>query len=311
MGDFLRFKRGVIAIKEEVVEGTPETLASGDCLDVLEASFNPNFDLIERQPFRPTFSQAPSVTGKRTATITFRTEVRGSGTAGTPPQIHTALEGCIMANTNVPATSDTYAPISTGDKTFTVGFFMDGKLYRVAGAKGTFSIAGEVGNYAEIEFEFTGVEDDISDTATPAFTPNDTLPAPLLGTAMEFIGVSDLCVTSMSLDMANNIVPRECMNKDSGHAGTAMVGRRPVGQIVVEEVLEATHSYWNDWKVGTEGEWTFVIGSVAGNIATVTAPKVRITAIALNDADGIAKLTIDFEINQDTAGDDELEIEFT
>lgn len=305
----LSWQRSVLAAKIEAVEGTAETLAAADGILALEALWTPQRDILPRDPFRPTLSQMTSVTGKRTGRLTARVEGKGSGTAGTAPELGKLLRACGFGETIVPATSVTYAPASTGLSTITAARYMDGKRSLIAGARGNVRFGGAVGEFVIFDFDFIGVEDTQTDVALISPTYQTTVPRPLLSTGFTLQSYSAIC-RSFSIDMGNVLVPRQDMSKASGHASVYIGNRRPTANFVVEDKLVSVKDWLAILDAGTEGALNIVVGSVAGNIMTINAPKVRITGITPQEDNGLALLSLDAELNMN-AGDDELTIALT
>ena len=76
-----------LAAKIEAVEGTAETLAAADAkLLVYDPKVSFDVAMFERNPARPSFSNIGKTPGKRTGGISYRLELRGSGTAATVPE---------------------------------------------------------------------------------------------------------------------------------------------------------------------------------------------------------------------------------
>jgi hypothetical protein len=88
-------RRRQLAAKVESVEGTAETLAAADAKLL---AYNPkvSFDaeMFTRDPVRASLSHIGKVTGKRPASLGFRMELRGSGTATTEPEWSKLLKSC-------------------------------------------------------------------------------------------------------------------------------------------------------------------------------------------------------------------------
>jgi len=84
-----------LAAKIEAVEGVAETLVAEDAKLLV---YNPkvSFDvaMFDRNPARPSFSNIGKTPGKRTAGISYRLELRGSGTAVTAPEWGKLLQAC-------------------------------------------------------------------------------------------------------------------------------------------------------------------------------------------------------------------------
>lgn len=305
----LRTQVAVLAAKVEVTEGTAETLAGADGFLALTGEFQRNLNMLDRDPLRPTLSQLASVPGAYNSSIRTRVEGKGSGTAGTAPEFGKLLRACGFAETVSASTSVTYLPASSGEPSLTVAHYENGIRHLIAGARGNVTFGGAVGEFLAFDFDFLGVEDSITDVAIISPTFQSTVPRPLLSTSFSLHGFSAKC-TSFSIDMGNTITPRQDMSKASGFISTIIGNRRPVGNFVVEKELVATKDWYGIWKAGTESTLSLVLGATAGNILTVTAPKVQIMNITEQDDGGIKKLSIDVKFNL-SAGDDELSLAFT
>lgn len=305
----LRTQRAVIAAKVETVEGTAETLLAAQGILALSGQYQRNTDMLARDPMRPTFSQMTSVPGKRTATINTQVEMRGSGTAGTAPDWGPLLRACGFSETVVAVTSVTYAPISTGDVSATVAHYQDGIRHLIAGARGTMSFGGAVGEICVMNFNMLGIEDTVTDQAILAPTYTNTVPRALKTMTFSVHGTT-VFGSSFSIDLGITTTPRVDFSKASGHASVFLGNRTPVCNFVVEKPLVATKDWYGLWDSATEAAISLVLGSVAGNIITIAAPKFQITNITEQDDGGIAKLSIDGKLNL-SAGDDELTIALT
>jgi hypothetical protein len=75
-------------------------------------------------------------------------------------------------------------------------------------------------------------------------------------------------------------------------------------------VLVATYDFFGKLRSGSEGALTLALTGSAGNITTITAPKVQYTGVKLSEKSGIRSLGIDCQLNRN-AGDDEIVIAFT
>jgi hypothetical protein len=74
----------------------------------------------------------------------------------------------------------------------------------------------------------------------------------------------------------------------------------------------AAHDFYGRWKAGTLGALSMVLGALAGNILTITAPKLQYTKHAEGDRDGIATLGSDFAlVRSASSGNDEASFAFT
>jgi len=135
-------QRQQIALELEAVEGTGETIEAADVLHpTFDNEWTPNFTMNERNNLQPSLSRITQVAGERSAVISFSTEVKGSGTAGTaPPNLSKPMQACGFDETIVAVTSVTYAPVSEAVPTSTIEVIegrQDGstKIHRLVGVR--------------------------------------------------------------------------------------------------------------------------------------------------------------------------------
>jgi len=77
-----------------------------------------------------------------------------------------------------------------------------------------------------------------------------------------------------------------------------------------EDVRIATQDFWADWENGTLVAFTAQLGQSAGNILTITAPKVQYGKIGQGERKGYGIYDIDAILRR-SSGDDELSLAFT
>ncbi|MBN2060701.1 MAG: hypothetical protein JW882_09835 [Deltaproteobacteria bacterium] len=303
-------ERAQIAAKLESEEGTAETLTNAEALLVFNPKFNPEIEQFRRNPVRSTLSQLASVSGKRRATLEFDVELKGSGTKGTPPEYGDLLKACKMSETIVAVTSVTYAPASSGDSSITLALYEDGVCYKMWGARGDMSLKLKAGEPVMIHFVFTAADFSVTDVALLTGCSYDaTIPQPFMNASFQVSSYSAI-VENLDLALKNKVALRPSANAASGHLSAVITNREPGGSLDPEMVLVATEDFFGDWRSGTTGALTATIGSVAGNIATITAPAVRYTGISPADREGIRTLGLDFDLAM-SSGDDELSIALT
>jgi len=309
-----------VAVKLEGTEGTDSVPADADVVaPAFDIGWTPTPNFPERNVQQASFSRLPRVSGEISAQISFMVELKGSGAAGTAPtQLSSVLRSCGLGETIVGGVSVTYAPASTALSSATVEIREAStvaatvKSKKIVGARGTFIIAAVKGNVVLVQCTYTGRYVEPTET-TPFATPTPgSFPESFLGAAFSFHGVGTLLVQNVSIDMANNIVLRNDANQATGNFSAAYTGRTPTASIDPEQELIATINFFNKLTTNSEGAMSYVLGSTAGNITTVTAPKVQIIGISEADRDTLRTEAIELALNQSaTAGDDEISIAFT
>lgn len=304
-------KRELIALK---VEGTYNTdsvpAAATDALLVsnVQAS-NEGARMVERSNIRASLGSEKPIFAGTLKKITFDAEVKGSGTAGTAPEIGSALRACGFGETVVASTSVSYSPVSASIESASIYYWQDGALRKITGARGTVSISAEAGGIGKASFEFIGHDAGIADVALPSASYDATVPVPLIGANFDVGGYAAI-ISAVSFDVANGLVTPSDISSDDGYGQVFISERKPSGSIDPEMSLPGTKDFEIDWKAGTELTLTTGdIGSVAGNKWSLTA-NIAYTEISEGERDGIRTNELSF-VAVEVTTDDEVSILFT
>ena len=267
---------------------------------------------LERAVKDASLSPFPSIPGKRSAQISFSTELRGSGAAGIAPDYGLLFKGCAMGETIAAGASVTYAP--TSDKSdytkICLTTFIDGLRIMYLGCMGSFSVNCPLDGVPTVDWEFEAADFEVSDAALLHGDSYDAeTPEPVLMSGFSFGGFH-FDVTNIRFAMNNNVVLRQSANVSGGHVNAMVTGRAPSGSFDPEAVLKATDDVFGDWESGAQLPLSVRIGQRAGNICTITAPKCQYSDLGFGDRDGLLSYDAPFRLARD-AGDDEISIVFT
>ncbi|MCH7859513.1 MAG: hypothetical protein IID14_07425, partial [Candidatus Marinimicrobia bacterium] len=226
-----------IAAKIEVTEGTAETLAAADGgLLVSDPKFEAVIPKAERNVVTDTFGRFRKVVGTQIARLTFKTELKGSGTAGTAPAIGKYFKACGMLETVVASTSVAYTPLTAAVPSLTVGGYFDGMLKQLVGARGKYRLIGRIGEHVIIEMEWMGRYVAPTDVAMLSGVTYDTTtePQPLLSAAFSAHGFAGK-LSSIDIDYNNTLSAREDASLASGIISHFITDREISGSFNVEE----------------------------------------------------------------------------
>lgn len=127
-------RKGVLLVKSESVEGTPETLAVGDQHHlVFDLAVTPDIQKFIRKPFLADLGVLPPVIGKKLSAIAGRFELKGHGNAGGTVTDSPEWEPILLSGAFIKQTLSRVTP-----GTITAGPFLDGELIEqaVTGASG-------------------------------------------------------------------------------------------------------------------------------------------------------------------------------
>lgn len=299
-----------VAVEIEAVEGTAETLEAADAFLASNVDFQPAIEMTERDPLRSNLSPWASIPGKRQATVTFDVDLVGTGTAGDSLPFADALKACGVEETLVADTSATYKPASDSVPSVTIGVYMDGKIYKTWGARGTFRLDLANGKPGVIHFTFTGADWSEEDgSMLSGVTYNTTMPPVLLSANFSIDSYAAL-IDSLSLDAGCEVTLISDINKASGFRSALISSRRPAVRFDPENVLAATHDFLGKWKAGSLMALSATLGSDAGNTIAISAPKIQYQEARLADRTGLSIFDLTGLCTVD-AGDDEWQIQIT
>lgn len=303
--------RGIILAKEESTYDTDPTPTGGsDAIHVESLQQSWPSEVVDRDILKAAIGKLSHINGRKMGQLTFRCPIKGSGTAGTAPDVDPLLKACGFAVTNTPATSDVYAPVSTSFDSCTIYVYRDGLLWQYTGCRGTFKIVMPIGGQPMYEFTMMGHVVDPSDAALPGtITVDATVANAVLNTTFTMGGYAAV-ISSLELDIGNQLTFTDDMNDASGYGEVVITDRIARGSFDPEMELVATEDYWSRWEDGDTEALSMALGGTAGNIVTIAAPYCHHREMAEGERAGVLTYEIPFSIS-DSSGDDELTITYT
>jgi hypothetical protein len=307
-------RKTVILAKIESTYGTdPVPTPAANTILVSDVNLKVAGEAIARDFIRSSLSPLQFVRGIRQVEVSFKTELKGTGTRGTLPSWGwegPLFRACGMSEVVTASTSIAYAPVSTDFESVALYVYKDGIFHKVLGCRGSFKLSFEVGKYPVAEWTFKGRYASPSDATPGAQTISSVKPVPVLGANFNISGHSGV-TTKLELDLNNTVSERRSINAATGISGFEITGRAPQGSIDPEVATEAAAAYWSDWESALAMTMNLgPIGSDSGNIIEVNAPKVQYKELTYADRNGILTYQIPIALAM-SAGDDELTITIT
>lgn len=312
-------RKQAILIKQETTQGTAATpSASTDGLLVEALEFTVDAEQLTRDYFRASLDSIASVTGKRSASVKFTTELKGSGTRGTASiagytAMDAAIQACGFTSTVVASTSITYAPTSAPasasffgpGKSVTIEVYKDGVKHQIVGAVGNMKISAESGQYPKVEFDFKGMYVAASDASVPTLTLAGTLPLPVAweSSTITVHGSTAAIIDKIEIDAANTLTQRDDPRVANAVKGFVITGRAPKGSVEIEAETGSVFDAWSKLIGNTEASTSVSFGATNGNIVTLTMAKSQVVSNSYGDRGGIMTYTTGLQYNQNT-GDD-------
>lgn len=301
--------RTVVTAKVEDSYGTDPTPANTDAIEIANLAMSHPSEMNDREITKNTMGPLAPILGRKYGTLTFDVELKGSGTAGTAPDVGLLLRACGMAVTNSAGVNDVYDPISTGMESITIWVYRDGKIWEFNGCRGNAVLNANVGQPAMLSFTFWGKAVSPIDSAIVSPSVDATDP-PVVKAASFSIGGYSAVIANLTLDLASQLIITDDVNDASGYGEVIIADRIPQGSFNPQEVLKATHDFYDDWEAGTSQALTVTIGSTAGNRCVVTAPAVVNRELNEGDRNGLMVWDIPFSCVE-SSGDDAFKFSFT
>ena len=285
-------KRRIVGIKQEATQGAGATFAVTDYI-LADVEFpDYQFENLERDYQRASYSTLPHVVGKKTVAIKIKTELKGSGTAGVPyAPLSAAIQACAYTETLLPAitpTSVNHLPLTVPVANFIgpgksvcieicLGGTAIGTKHIIKGCVGTWKISGEINKLAMIEFDFKGQYVTPATADLPSTTYLPQLPVVWQNSTISIHGFGTANVKKWEIDAGNDIQLNEdsTVGKD-GIGGWFVAGRKPKASIELLTIGLATFDPRAIAASGAIASASLTVGTIAGNIITLTMPKTQL-----------------------------------
>lgn len=282
-------RRRVIRVKLETTRG--EAIVPDVELKCFDPQIQATGPYIERKPVRASGGHDVGVIGERVGTFSVRSELRGDG-AASGGDLDAGL-AVLFKCCGMQLSGGVYKPqsVAASQNTCTIYVYEDGVLKALTGAAGTYTIEGEFGKLAIVNFEMSGIWVAVSDDALPETSHNATVP-PRVASASFTIGSESPKVSRFSLTFGGVVSAREDIDTAAGVLHYSVVDRDPRFEVDPEEETVANNDFFGDWLAGTTAAMSIQIGGTAGNQITIAAPKLQYAELTEGDREGKAILDL-------------------
>jgi len=307
-------RRAVILVKDESVYNTDSAPVAGTDA-IMSEDFTWSFSnsrMHQRKPVRATLAAMKPIYAGTLITVSGKTEIKGSGAAGTAPEIAPLMRASGWGETIVASTSVTYKPTSTqaNIKSSTMYFYDDGLLLKITGARGKTNVDLSVGSVGYLMWEFTGHFVSVTDVALPSATYDSSVPAALLNVPFAADTYAAV-IAKLAFDLGVEVSMPESMAATDGYGEITIVGRNVTGSFDPARVLKATYDFIGKWQTGAAMALdTGLIGGTAGNRYQLTMPAFAYTEVGRGNRNNVGTYEMKFAAAE-SAGDDEVSLAFT
>lgn len=292
----------------DAFNGTP---AAETVIVTSEPKFELQGKTISSEMVKPFFGKEAGKNIGEGLKLSFSTELKSSGIAGTAPRIGSLLQACNFTE-SVEAAKVTYKPNSKmADSTsVTLYFYIDGILHKVTGARGTAKLSCKANEIAKIDFDFTGLFDrghhSLQDIPALSYEASEAL---VFGKTNAFVynSENELVLENFNLDISNTISKRVNANKANGIEEYFISNREVKGDFDPE--IDPSKNFWNDYADTNVSTITASLGEGAGKVIDVVCNNCTIDVPSYANRESLVTQSINFTAHPDS-GDDELTITF-
>jgi hypothetical protein len=311
----LRVSNEVILAKIETTYNTdPVPVAATNAVLVQNLSAKvAGLRMQQRPAIRANLNNLQAVFGGQLMELSFDCEIKGSGTAGTPPEIGVLLRGCALHETVVAVTSVTYNPISSAHESITIYWYEGGKkLHKITGARGDYTVKVTAGGVALISFKFTGHYTPPTDVSIPTPTYLNTVPRAALSMTVTIGGVTVVC-RDWSVSAGQTVALPPSLGATDGYSEVQVTDQNFTGTMTVESELSSVIDFDALLIAGTAGTFsTGTLGSVGGNKFALSSATNGLYFMSRDwaEGEGLRLRTMPFGL-VDNAGNDAVAMVFT
>lgn len=219
------------------------------------------------------------------------------------PALSVTTEYQVPANVLYRPTSD-----ETLIESLTQYVYMDGVLYKILGARGTFTLAMVAGQPGKFSFTFTGMYGGKSDAAVPAIGAFDSTRPPIWrdpsGDQSGHFAIdrTEAALRQLGFDNGNSLVYPDNPNALEGFDPSVITARRMTGSMDPLATLVATRDLMTDFRIGTQRLLHARCGTVAGNRFGMVIPAAHPEQYAPGDRDGLQTEEVRFFCSGEDAG---------
>ncbi len=315
---FIR-KTIVLAAIETTYGVAPAQVAANALLmSNVEMSYTSNNK--NREVIRPYLGASEMLVGDDYITFTFTIEMAPSGIAGTAPQWGKLLRACGMAEVITATSRVEYVPVSTGQESIAISYYIDGMRYLSNGLRGTFEIVLAIGDTPKLKFTFTGryfgAANDVANAngnysawKVPQVITNANTGDIKFGSAYSsgsVTGGEPYASRGLNFSLGNGVSYQSMLGATSADR-VLITSREPTGSITLDLDAATEELFRADMRLNVTSSMSFEFGTVAGSKIVIFAPSVQRLNPKIEDQDGVAMTAMDLRFLP-VSGNDELRI---
>jgi len=293
----LRFEKKSVLAKIETSYGVdPTPSAAANAILLKDVTINlANGENVPAGILRAGMGQVAQYFVGRHVSLNFKTDLAGSGAAGTAPPWGPLARMCAHAETLTASTKADYTPVDTGFESGAIYFNIDGVRTRFFGSRGNMKLMAVKNRRPELEFSMLGLFSAQDASAFPAGVFTAWQPALDFGkdnTPTFTIGGRAHPLESFELDAGVTVAYRERVNRKD----IPVDDRLPTCKATIEEPAFATYDYWGAKASKANNAFAVTHGLVAGNIIDIAIGTTEVVDVNRVQLQADAGLDVGFSI---------------
>lgn len=305
-------RKSLILAKVETTYGSdPTPTTSSNAILAMDIDLKTVKAPVERPIQLESLMRKQSLLGEEMYELSFKSEIVGSGSAGTAPRLGALLRACGMSETIITGGSPSvnYRDASNSLDSVTLYVYWGGRLHKIFGAVGNVKVMLEAGKQGILEFSFQGLKGAapaITSIPTDAVYDDDSGSVPICknGT-FSYNNKTTLVTPMMDCDLQNVISKRPSLSSTEAIAGFSITDRNIVASINPETQVETSYTFYTDALTNLR-QLSYAVGS----LFTITATKFNPYSPEFEDIEGILHDKISGQVAEDSSNGYSLELKW-
>ena len=209
-----------------------------------------------------------------------------------------------------------YDPVSDNVSSLTIWAYLDGSLYRIRGARGTWSMTGQAAQYPMISWTFTGLYADPIDAPIPSgvqFENSQVFKVELSELALTGLSTAAAIAQQFTFDMGNTVGPNDNINAEEAFNFVEITGRQATAGCNPETDKPSKFSAWSRMRRGETSQMGVTVGKRGGrgNQIRIQADRASYTGAPFSNRNGNRAMDFGFNLARVSSdGDDEIHVTF-
>lgn len=276
---------------------------AADAVMMQELTFKEAKTMLQRQPIIGSRAPVAEVPGAEVVEFTATGELKGSGAAGTPPEIGPFLRACGFQET-IDAGTDvryTYNATPADDESLSMIYWEDGTENQAEGFRGSLQLSWAPDDFAKAIFTMTGHKRSRADGVQPSATFNATTPAKPLGIPFTIGGFTPE-LGSFTINTNHTISRPKDLTKQNGYGEFVITDTPVTCEILITATSVSEKDVFAAWDNATQEPINLGPFGDAGNQVQLLLPRFSISDIARSDEENLMKYTLSGRLNESVPG---------